>query len=79
MLPDSSACTRFKGKAPNKITNNKIQFVLIVIKKFLWLFNMNTVKFVFAKINDVFISSFKRILKNLISGRNYSDAILMGW
>ena len=29
----------FKGKAPNKITNNKIQFVLIVIKKFLWLFN----------------------------------------
>ena len=78
MLPNSSACT-LKGKAPNKITNNKIQFVLIVIKKFLWLFNMNTVKFVFAKINDVFISSFKRILKNLISGRNYSDAILMGW
>jgi hypothetical protein len=32
-----------------------------------------------AKINDVYISSFKRILKNLISGRNYSDAILMGW
>ena len=28
--------------------------------------NMNTVKFVFAKINDVFISSFKRIIKNLI-------------
>ncbi len=25
MLPDSSACT-LKGKAPNKITNNKIQF-----------------------------------------------------
>jgi len=40
---------------------------------------MNIVKFVCAKINDVYISSFKRILKNLISGRNYSDAILMGW
>ena len=36
---------------------------------------MNIVKFVCAKINDVSISSFKRILKNLISGRNYSDTI----
>ena len=30
---------------------------------------MNIVKFVCAKINDVSISSFKRILKNLISGK----------
>ena len=40
---------------------------------------MNIVKFVCAKINDVSISSFKRILKNLISGRNYSDTIPIGW
>lgn len=66
------------GINPNKIDSNKKQFVLIVIQKFLWLFNMNTVKFVFAKINDVFISSFKRIIKYLIRWRNYSDAILMG-
>ena len=46
---------------------------------FLWLFNMNIVKFVCAKINDVSISSFKRILKNLISRRNYSDTISIGW
>ena len=57
MLPDSSACT-LKGKAPNKITNNKIQFVLIVIKKFLWLFNYEYFpNLCVAKIKDSYISS----------------------